>query len=264
MSRGRICKEYRRNRRGPGIPIKIEFCLRCLQFGHHRYGCRNDPLVSCGSCFRAYFFATECPCHNPQNDQMTLRLIGGQNYPRPCIDIMIGFESYEALINLSKSTTTINLEVLNHINSLRNLTKLPEFTYPGFVEFPIRRRFKQITLQLEIKDDQVDPVILGMDFLMGTGFSLTMDRVSINENSPVIKNSKMVDFLYNLPKGRFLKNWLQKCNRPMYNQYQKGHLPSLQLEPVVCINNYQHEEEELAADKDILDIHTDIEDLNEL
>lgn len=267
MNRGRISRQYRSNRRGAGTMPNRDFCLRCLQFGHHRQCCRNDPLVSCGSCFRAYFFGTECACKNTHIDRMTLRLIGGQEHPRPCIDVMIGFESYEALINLSTSRTTINVEVLNHINSLRNLTNLPVANCPGLVEFAIRRRQKQITLTLEICENQLDPVILGMDFLMGTGFSLTMDRVSLNENSPVIENPKTVDFLYNLPQGRSLKNWLQNHNRPMYNKYQKGHLPTLQEEPFVIINNRpdeNNEEIEAVIDEDVLEIHADNEDFENL
>lgn len=266
MNRGRINRRQRDFRRGPEFGRRAIFCLRCLQFGHYRQNCKNDPIVTCGSCFRAYHFCAECPCSNRNNNAQTLRLVGGQRFSRPCIDVTIGSESFEAFINQSSSQTTINSHVLNHINSIRQRTNLPPISCPGTVQFGIKRRQREVTLDLEAREQQTDAVILGNDFLSVAGFSLTLDRVTINERSPVVENCRTVDFLYNMPQGDRLKSWLERNHRPLYNQYMKGDEPTLQNQPVVEINNDQYDGQDEAgalSDADVLDIHPENDDLGD-
>lgn len=265
MNRGRISR-HRNNRRGPESIRRMVFCLRCLDFGHYRNNCRNDPIVSCGTCFRAYYFGTDCPCAHPDRSEQTLRMVGGQRYPRPCIDVTIGSQSFEAFINQSTSQTTINRNVLNHINVIRQQMNLPAVAYPGMVQFPIRRRHREVRLDLEIRE-QRDDVILGNDFLTLAGFSLTLDRVSINERSPVVETCKTIEFIYNMPQGEHLKSWLDRNHSPLYNKYKKGDQPELQLEPRVVVENDQYianPDAGAISDADVLDIHPEDEDLNEI
>ncbi|KAL5275403.1 hypothetical protein ACFFRR_001343 [Megaselia abdita] len=104
-----------------------------------------------------------------------------------------------------------------------------------------------------------------MEFLMKTNFDFALDKVAINERSP-IRCPNTVDFLYNLPQGEFLKSWMQEKDKPIYHQYTKGENAKLQEEPIVIIeNDYQqdhHDKQQIASDSDILDLHTDTEDLD--
>lgn len=265
MNRDRVHRRYRRgSKKAPNL------CLRCFQFGHYRNNCKNEPIVTCGNCFRAYYFSTECPCN--QNDQggMTLRMVGGEPFPRPCIDVMIGNNTYEALLNQSKSRTTINLEVLNYINFLKEQNNLPTTTSDEITNFNIKRRQKEVMVEIEVNENQTDPIIIGMEFLIRTGFDLTVDKVSVNQFSPVVDNSTTVDFLYNLSQGNRLRSWLEARNRPLYNKYQKGEPALLQEEPRIVINNDQNQQEEHEhqhqnhpeSDVDVLDLHTDTDDLD--
>lgn len=229
----------------------------------------NEPIVTCGHCFRAYYFSTECPCN--QNDQhgMTLRMVGGEPYPRPCIDVMIGNNSYEALINQSKSRTTINLEVFNYINFLKEQNNLPASATNEVITFNIKRRQKEVLVEIEINENQNDPIVIGMEFLIKTGFNLTIDKVTVNQSSPVIENSTTVNFLYNLEHGDRLRSWLETNNKPLYHSYKKGDQALLQEEPRVIIDNERHnqqipEHQPVDRDNDILDLDTDVDDLDHL
>lgn len=229
----------------------------------------NEPIVTCGHCFRAYYFSTECPCN--QNDQhgMTLRMVGGEPYPRPCIDVMIGNNTYEALINQSKSRTTISLEVFNYINFLKEQNNLPASTPNEVITFNIKRRQKEVLVEIEINENQTDPIVIGMEFLMKTGFDLTVDKVTVNQSSPVIENSTTVNFLYNLEHGDRLRSWLETSNKPLYHSYKKGDQALLQEEPRVIIDNERSnqqipEHQHADRDSDILDLDTDVDDLDHL
>lgn len=102
MNRERVQRHYRNYRRGPNFVARMKFCLRCLQFGHYRHSCRNDPIVTCGKCFRAYFFGDECVCnHRNRQEEMSLRMVQDQKHPRPCIDVRIGRQIFEAFFNQS-------------------------------------------------------------------------------------------------------------------------------------------------------------------
>lgn len=270
MNRGKIYRRYRNSqgyRRGAESVTKTVFCLRCLQFGHYRTTCRNEPYATCGKCFRAYFFGDACVCENRNNnEEMTLRMVKDQKYQRPCLDITIGFQIFEAFSNQSTSETTINKRVLDHINSVREHMNLPPVT-TGFIEFPVKKRNKQVMLELQIREDQSDPVILGNDFFTQVGFNFTVDRVTVNERSPVVDNANTIDFLYNLEQGQQLKTWLDKEDRPMYNKYQKGSSPTLKLEPYVILENDQHipqPEDSAVSDADVLDLHADEDDLDNI
>ncbi|KAL5275452.1 hypothetical protein ACFFRR_001368 [Megaselia abdita] len=264
MNRGRIERSYRQHRRG--TTKATDLCLRCFEFGHRRSSCRNDPLVACGNCFRSYYFSTECPCNQASENGMSLRLVGGESYPRPCIDVKISQNSYSALINLSTTHTKINKKVLDHINYVQNTLNLPVFSSEDLIRYPIKRRQKEVLVDLVVEENQTDPVVLGMEFLMKTNFDFALDKVAINERSPIIRCPNTVDFLYNLPQGEFLKSWMQEKDKPMYHQYTKGENAKLQEEPIVIIeNDYQqdhHDEQKIASDSDILDLHTDTDDLD--
>lgn len=259
MNRGRIARHYRQRR---GVDIAQNLCLRCFQFGHRRGPhCRNDPLVTCGRCYRVYIFTKDCSCSQPRQEEMTLRLVSGTHYPRPVIDVTIGIRTYEAFINMSIENTKISLDVFQHINECRALMNQPRFTLNTSFEFPVRRRNQQASLRLDVQEQQADSVILGMDFFMRTGFTFVADRVSINERSPVIRCPKTVDFLYNLPQGSDLQSWLQENNRPIYDPYLRGEQPQLLEEPRVVIENPADDPPE-DRDEDILDLHADEADLN--
>lgn len=257
MNTGRISRHYRRRR---GVDIAKNICLRCFQFGHRKGPhCKNDPLVTCGICYRSYIFTTDC--NHSNSEVLTLRLVEGEKYAKPVIDIVIGTNIYEAYINLSIENTRINLDVLDHINECKELLQLPKVTLPGLISFTVRRRFRQALLQLEVKIAQTEPVVLGMDFFMETGFELTADRVSINERSPILSSTKTIDYLYNLPQGSHLRGWLNEKNRPMCNGYIKGDQPELQ-EPQVQINPQPVDDTDVTEDNDVLELHASFEDRN--
>lgn len=256
MNGGRIARHYR-HRQGGQVARNI--CLRCFQFGHRKGPhCRNDPLVTCGKCYRAYIFTTDCSCERSTKEDMTLRLVAGTIHPRPVIDVTVGIKTFEAFINMSIERTTINLDVLRHINECNRMINVPNVANQELVEYPIRRRYRQAILQLQIHEHQNDPIILGMDYFMIMGFDLTTDRVTINQRSPVLACSKTVDFLYNRPEGSNLRTWLEENNRPMYQEYQKEEQPQIQEEQRVFIENEQIDEE---RDADILELHAAEEDL---
>lgn len=201
---------------------------------------------------------------------MTLRLVADQKYPRPCIDVTIGYHTYAAFVNQSTDQTTINQDVLNRINSLRIHMDLPPIASPNLVEITIKRRDKQVTLEVETVETQKDPIVLGNDFMMGSGFSLSMDGIAINERSPVIDSPDTIDFIYNLEQGQSLRKWLEENERPMYNQYVFGQEPTLQQEPRVVVAYLPSETEEEAenetgtvSDADVLQLHAETEDLED-
>lgn len=198
---------------------------------------------------------------------MTLRLVKsyGKKYPRPCMDITIGFNTYPAFVNQATDQTTINIEVLEHLNSLREEINLPPITFPNLIEATLKRRDHQVTLELEIKENQVEHVILGNDFMMEKGFNLSIDGIQVHENSAVLDSPNTIDFIYNHDQGIAVKQWMQENDRPMYQKYERGAEPSLQMEPFVVINNdlAQHnDQEEDNEDADVLQLHAENEDLD--
>lgn len=271
MERGRIERYYRsrggfNQRRVSRNHNKI--CLRCFQTGHWRgVDCESrDPKVACGSCFRMNYFSIDCPhCTQKEEitftDGMTLRL-SDQPQPRPYIDVIVGSKTYPALINTSIFRSRINLEVLTAINEERLQKEQPEIPCSGLITHTIRRRHREFNLVFAIRPQQSKPIIVGMDFLFKTGFSLTVDRVSINQRSAVTKTPKTIDFLYNRPQGHHLSRWLQNNNFPMYHAYESGSDPILKEEPEVTINNeyYQSDDNVEETGDDILKIHLDEED----
>lgn len=269
--RGKINRYYRHgHRRGPTIPNR-QFCLKCFKYGHQRRICSNEPLVACGNCFRAYFFTTECVCDMTRAmtaHEMTLRLVSDQRYPRPCMDVTIGQKVFPAYFNLATSQTTVNINVFNHINATREQQNLPIFDHQNLIPFPVKRRNRLFILELQVNPNQPELVILGNDFLTKSGFDFKVDCVNINELSPLLENTLSIEFLYNMPQGESLRSWLENNDRPLFNGYQKEQQPSLQDEPVVLITN-----EEVAADQaedgevaneDVLDLHPENEDLNDI
>lgn len=264
MSSGKITRHYRHHRRGCRKSLNV--CLRCFQFGHQRRNCSNEPLVGCGKCTRAYFFTTECVCDNSNTDGMTLRMVGGETYQRPCIDILIGNRPFEAFFNQSRSIATISIEVLEHINSLRELENLPTLPPFGIFNHPIQRRKKIVEVELEVQKDQEIPVIIGMEILVKTGFQFGMDNVIVNERSPVIDTPKTIDFLYNMVQCNSLTKWMKSKNKPMYKKYKKGNEPSLKEEPRVIIR-YEPLSDQPSThetDADILELHANDENLDAL
>lgn len=259
MNLGRVSRHYRHRR---GANFAPNLCLRCFHFGHRRGPqCRNDPLVACGKCYRAYIFTTDCSCDNSPRQEMTLRMVSGANHPRPVIDVTIGIKTYEAFINMSVERTTISPEVVAHINKCNELINVPRVANAETIEFSVRRRYRQAVLQLKVCDLQTEPVILGMDYFMAIGFDLTIDRVTINQRSPVLTCPKTIDFIYNQPEGRDLRTWLQQNDRPLYTEYTKYEQPALQEEPRIVIENDQVQGED--RDADILELHADNELLSD-
>lgn len=195
---------------------------------------------------------------------MTLRMVSGNEYPRPVIDVTIGIKSYEAFINMSIENTRISSSVFHHINECKTLMNEERFTLDVPFEFPIRRRNRQAILRLDVQEQQTDPVILGMDFFMNIGFTLIADRVSVNERSPVIRCPKTIDFLYNQPHGTNLQSWLEENNRPMFHPYQKGSQPELAEEQRICFDNQPTVNDPLQEnlEADILQLHPSNDDLN--
>lgn len=267
MNSGRINRHHN-NRRGPDALNRQLFCLRCLKFGHYRQNCWNKPIATCGRCFRTNYLRKECPCNTNAIHGMNLRMVGDQTFPRPCLDVSIGSRLFEAFINQSTSQTTINPDVLSHINSKREQMNLPKVTCPGVVNFQIKRREIEVTLDLEVRKDQTEAVILGNDFLTGSGFHLTVDGITVNERSIVVDNSRTIDFLYNMPQqGGQLKEWLEANHRPLMSKYTKGENPALQQEPIIIVQNEQYipqPEAGAVIDADVLDIHPEDEDLNNM
>lgn len=105
-----------------------------------------------------------------------------------------------------------------------------------------------------------------MDFMMKIGFSLTMDRVHINHHSPVTSSPNTIDFLYNMNHGRFIRRYKKRRNEPMYKKYLRGDLPQLEEQPEVVIqyNVEANEEESIYSDEDILELHAEDENLDDL
>lgn len=281
MERGRIERHYRSrgdfnqrrvsrdNHKTNNIQSNHnKICLRCFQIGHWRgVHCESrDPKVACGSCFRMNYFSIDCPhCKQKGNvtmtDGMTLRL-SDHPQPRPYIDVIFNNKTYPALINTSIFRSRINLDVLNVINEERRQEGLHEIQFFGLVTHTIRRRHREFNLVFAIRPKQRKPIIVGMDFLFKTGFSLTVDRVSINQRSAVTTTPTTIEFLYNRPQGHHLSRWLQHNNSPMYHAYESGSDPILKEEPEITINNEYYESEDSAeeTEDDILDIHLDDED----
>lgn len=258
MHPDKISRHYRNHRRGPRRTTDL--CLRCFQLGHRRGNCTNDAIVGCGNCFRAYYFTTGCVCNQSNMEGMTLRMVGGEMYPRPCIDLLIANRPFEALINQSTSRATINMNVLDHINNVRGQANLPALPAYGIIQHQIQRRNKIATVDLEVKAEQTVAVIAGMEVLMKTGFELRVDNVKVNERSPVLNTPRTVDFLYNLQDCRRLRNWMRENHKPMYNTYTSGEPALLQEEPRVIINNQEEEHN----DADILELHANEDDLDQL
>lgn len=283
MECGRINRHYRsrggsnqnRSKRG-GINqtrtlLKPKLCVRCFEMGHWRGpNCKSiNPNMACGKCFRMNFFAIDCPhcAKNPTvgvKDGMTLRLCG-QVQPRLFIDVIFGGKTFPALINTSIYRSRINLEALAIINEERRHANLSKIRPSGLINYTIRRRRRELNLSFVIKPNQREMVIVGMDFLFKTGFSLTIDRVTITQRSAVTKSPTTIDFLYNRPQGSQLFNWMEIMNYPMYHPYERDSVPILKEMPEVTISNeYYHSEEDEVEDdeseQDIIDINLDDED----
>ncbi|KAL5276764.1 hypothetical protein ACFFRR_002157 [Megaselia abdita] len=189
-------------------------------------------------------------------------MVAGIAHPRPVIDVTVGIRTYEAFINMSIERSRINLEVLHHIQDCNRMINVSndDFIDNEPIEFPVRRRHRQAVLKLEIHITQIESIILGMDYFMVMGFNFIMDRVSINQRSPVLTCPKTIDFIYNHPEGKDLREWLQENDRPVYREYKKDEQTGLQEEPRVFINNDSSDTE--PEDADILQLNAEESDLN--
>lgn len=261
MNPGRIFRNYDHRR---GADVARNICLRCFKFGHNRKNCRNNPIVACGKCYRTYMFTRDCTHSRLNAEPLTLRMVAGSSFPRPVIDVMIGNRSFEAYINMSSEETHINPEVLKHINDERAKRDLPICVFAAEVEYSITRRNREVSLTMKVTENQSESIILGMNFFMKMGFELKLDFVSINEESPVMKCPKTVDFLYNHPQGNELHAWSESNNYPLYSSYEKGEQPNLVEEPRVIIENdhIQPAHQPTENYEDVLQIHPNEDDLN--
>lgn len=262
MNRGKVNRYYRNRRNQISRP-----CLRCFQMGHSHKTCcttgiNSEAKIACGRCFRMNFFTVDCPCDSKnQNrhftDGMTLRLSNG-NLPRIYIDVLFGDSTFAALINTGIVLSRINYNALEIINSQRRADNLPEIQYPSIVNHTIRRRQKEFSLSFEICPDQAEMIVLGMNFLLKSGFSLTVDSVQINHRSPSTSSPDTVDFLYNHQQGTNIRRWLLAINRPLFNSYHRGSNPTLQNGMPVEIRNEYCED---PKNEEILEIHPDEDDM---
>lgn len=267
MNNNKIHRNYRKRRNN--FPEKL--CIRCFSLGHLREdGCgNNEPQIACSKCYRMNLFSQNCVCSNiiRTNAQkgMTLRL-SDESCPRPYIDVIFGGKVIPALINTSSYKSSINLEALDLINAERRKAELSEFSYPGTLEYTICRRNRYLKLLFTISNNQPQLLKLGMQFLMKSGFSMTVDRVTISHKSAVTTSPLTIDFLYNRPQGFQLRKYVKKRKMAMYTEYVEGISPGLQGTNEVTITNEYYEPdvvEENSEDvkEDILDIDTSADDI---
>lgn len=271
MNHNKVNRYYRK----PQSNINQDkLCIRCFCIGHRREdGCgSNEPHIACSQCFRMNIFSQNCVCSNCfktlSQKGMTLRLSDGK-CPRPYIDVIFGGRIIPALINTSSYRSSINLEALELINAERRLAELSEFTYPGTLEYKIRRRNRTLTLLFTINATQPQLLKVGMQFLMRSGFALTIDRVTISQRSAVTTNPYTIDFLYNRPQGYQLRQLLKRRKLPMYTEYVEGLLPELQEKPEITVHNEYYNPDAVASEEsdgpkiqeDVLSLDADEEDL---
>lgn len=188
-------------------------CDICFQKHSPRVSCTNSEIIACNSCFRLNVRSSNCTCeHYAYNSPQILRLVGSKSSPFWYVDVQIFDQAFPAMINTSIIKCRISLQLSVWIQMTSNGVVDDDATQ---ILVPISREDGRIAeVKCDINKSQTEMIELGQQYLKYFGYTLTLGNDTINsQTSPIAKHSQEVNFIYNLPEGQDLRNYLNKSRR---------------------------------------------------
>lgn len=92
---------------------KRPICLRCFAYDHHRSECKNDPVISCSTCFGLNYLTRDC-CNLPRRPDdeycQSFRMVGKEK-TKFFMDFPIGTKMVAALIDTNRTRTVFDWAV---------------------------------------------------------------------------------------------------------------------------------------------------------
>lgn len=129
--------------------------------------------------------------------------------PRPFTDVKIGTKTIPALMDTSRTQSSIDETLARFVLNL-NMFDHSHEAIPS--EVKVKIEIDDVKLPLKCKVRKLEPGVhmyLGMDFYFCYPFDLTINRVTLNsQNYWNTTHHEEIDFVYNHLRGRFLKRKL--------------------------------------------------------
>lgn len=185
-------------------------CFHCYRKGHSKHvSCVNHGIVSCTSCFRVNVFSNKCNCKHPKRKQPSqiLRIVGNDKFHKWYTDLELHDQNIPARLNPFINRSRINHQLATWWNYKQNK---PNAKHDEIITIKIIKKGVHLKLLCDVVDSK-EYIELGMDYMIQSGYSFTMEGITINSGlSPVLSSPFEKEFVYNLPTiGDDLRNYLQ-------------------------------------------------------
>lgn len=188
-------------------------CLHCYGLGHRR-PCSEPGILACSRCFTLNRFTVSCNCRNKHEQFVKppgqlYRMAGDPAKPLFYMDIMIVFRRFEAQVSNGQTTSTINHHLAKWLEELTELVDDEVEHDDQHMVVPINHRGDTIRILCKVVRYQEQEIILGTDYQMKKGFSSTMDRITLTQDSIVLSHPREIQYVYNLPQGEPLRRFIR-------------------------------------------------------
>lgn len=136
-----------------------------------------------------------------------LRLLGDHRAPRPCLDVKIGKQIFQAIISTGSENSSVNSKVAEWIRSTIPTVSAAEIDQ---IEVPIELNNTITTVECIINPSQTEDLFLGTHFLQFHGYQFSFNGISLDSaRAPITRNMNEIGFVYNLPNQQHLRQYLQ-------------------------------------------------------
>lgn len=187
-------------------------CFHCYRTGHSRITkCPHHGIISCTSCFKLNVFTNKCNCKSIKKPDppQTLRIVAINDTQRWYLDLQLNDTIIPSMVNPCISRSRVNPALAAWWQSSKN-----DSVYRDTDTIIITTIRKGLLMEIpcDITDNQDEHIILGMEFMITAGYTLTMEGVSVHsKHSAKLSSPYETDYIYNSPSlGKDLRNFLQK------------------------------------------------------
>lgn len=207
----------------------IKPCFHCYGTDHNTdLKCTKNGIVSCTKCFRLNVFTAKCNCQKPtqRSPMQVLRFVGKRSAPKMYVDLLLHDKIIPALLNTSIDTSRVNAEFANWWQSISTDSIYCDV---NTIMIETVRKGLLMNIQCDVINSQENYIELGTDFMMATGFSMTLEGVSVDsKHSPILSSPHLMEYVYNLRhRGDDLRTYLN--SKKFFLKQGRIHRPSFKL-----------------------------------
>lgn len=149
--------------------------------------------------------------------------MGDIRAPRPCLDVKIGKQTFQAIVSTSAENSSVNLKVADWIRS--TILKSADANADQ-LEIPIQLNNVTTTVECIINPTQEDDLHLGTHFLQFHGYQFSFNGITLDSSrAPIASNLNEISFAYNLPDQQHLRQYLQ--NKAFFMKKDRNLQPSV-------------------------------------